>query len=195
MRLRQDKKRIALEARRKLSHFIVGSILTVLLYFDIIPLHSVALIALVGLGVSLIHTRWSFLNSILRRVEREDSPLPGWGAITLVVGIYLSFLLFPLPIALLAASALTIVDAVSSSIGVLMEKSGAKSAAAALIGALTHVAIMSSLFTELRIMSILIAAGTAGLVEAVFERRGYLDDNLVIPLAVGAVLMLVEFLG
>lgn len=109
-----------IELRRNMFHIAVGTAFLCLLYLELLSLKSFTAILMCGAVVYLINIKkplpiikW-FIDNYERSAERKT---PGRGALLLVFGIYIAYIIYPKNIALAAISILTFGDAVAPLIG------------------------------------------------------------------------------
>jgi len=110
-----------LEMRRNLFHLGIGTLVAVLLYFNVLNVLIILLVTIAGLLLSLTSRkkRVPVVGFMLERFERPDvaGSFPGKGATYLFLGILLSVALFPRSIALASIMILTMADSVPCLVG------------------------------------------------------------------------------
>ncbi len=183
------------ELRRSFFHVFYGVIIIMIAYYELLSLFWFALILMLGFIISVFASIYQIpvINWFLERFEREHV-LPGWGALTFLAGSLLSLLLFDKQIALASIMILTIGDPVSHFVGEslgkikhpLNNKKLLEGSIAGVIigflGALLFVKPLPAFF-----------GAFFGLCFEALEikfRHIVLDDNLLIPVVSGFVMML-----
>lgn len=190
------------EILRQVFHLMLGIILALGFYLDIISPLAMFLGIIIGGLASLIYKRFPLpvFNWCLKKLEREEAckTFPGRGMIFYFVGVLLVMQLFPKDIALAAIMVLACGDSVSHVIGErfghihnIFNGKGKKlfegtiaGTVAGLIGAVFFVP-----FTEALIGSFI--AMIAEVIE--FDLNGKpLDDNLIVPLVAGTIIYILR---
>lgn len=186
------------ELRRKLFHILLGIILILLFWSGIISSITFFVLFLIGVAISLVYVYEpvAFITYFLRRFDRIES-VPGRGALTFMAGFTLAASLFSKNIALACMAVLTIADAAAALIGRFGNIPYSWAKHKTFEGGLAFVffAFIASV-PFLPITSGYLAAITGAVVEGAPRPNGsflklLLDDNIIIPLAVGIVLALV----
>jgi dolichol kinase len=190
------------EIRRKLLHVLIGTVLLGLIALKLITPLILFLVIIVGAVISIISRKYRipviswFLENFDRKKDRKL--FPGRGAISLFVGILLAWKLFDAPIAYASIMVLILGDSVSHLVGTHFGRiknplNGSKSLEGNLIGGLAGF-IGAMLFVG----PWLAAVGSFGamLIEAIQIRmnESLIDDNIIIPLAAGALMILTRIL-
>lgn len=185
---------MGLEFRRQLFHIFFGLIMIFLYYIDVLNwiVLAVVLVGCYGLYFLLKKGYFPHIKGILHYFDREDQFMPAWGAFTFVKGFLVACLLFPKDIALSAMIILTFGDGFSTLVGVHFGRhklpwDKKKSYEGFLAGLLT------SFLGALLFVSPLLAffASFVGMiVESVKKPHVIFDDNMLIPLCVGAFMLL-----
>ena len=190
------------ELGRQILHIAVGLVTVVLIYSNILSPWSIFLLIIFGILASLIckyYPLWPF-SLFLHYFEREDMKkrFPGKGLIFFFVGVLLAIQLFETKIALAAIMVLALGDSVSHIVGgrygklknifngkskKLLEGTVAGSIAG-FLGALIFVPIPEAFFGAF-------AAMAAEVVEVELNQN-QLDDNLLVPLVAGTVMLLIS---
>jgi dolichol kinase len=187
-----------LELRRQIAHLLLGVMIVFLIELKLMTAHLLFVILMVGAAISLIYKYKPIpvIHEILVWLERPQdlATFPGKGPFFLVLGSLLSMLLFPIDIAKAAIMVLAIGDSVSHIVGRYFGKTkipfsknkkmeGTVVAIAfSVLGALLFVDFPSAFIASLITMS----------VEAIYPEAvaKYLDDNLLVPLLAGGLMML-----
>ena len=189
------------ELFRQLFHIGVGLLAVFLFYVDIIGPWTVFLLVVVGVLASILskRVRLPFFSYFLDRFEREEQrkKFPGKGMIFFFVGVLLAMKLFEKDIALAAIMVLSLGDSVSHIFGAqfgqiknifngkskkLLEGTIA-GALAGFIGAVLFVPLPEAFLGSLGAM---IAE-----VVKIDLNDTTLDDNLIVPLVAGTIMLLV----
>lgn len=182
-------------------HIIVGLSAVALIYYNIFSSWTVFLLIVVGILLSLIckRVRVPIISTFLDHVEREEQKknFPGKGDIFLFIGVLLSLQLFERDIALASIMVLTFGDSVShlfgAQFGKLKNIFNGKSkkwlegtlagTLAGFLGAVFFVPIPEAFLGSLGAM-------IAEVIKIDFNDTT-LDDNVVVPLVAGTVMLLV----
>lgn len=185
------------ELRRQFGHMITGLIIVVLLKYEIITSSHLFAILIVGGIASLISRKHKipFLYTILKFFERpkEIEFFPGKGSFFLVLGSFLTTVLFPKDIALAAITIMAVGDALTTLIGTYFGKmKNPLNPTKHLEG--TMVAIICSTIAAFTFVSFE-KAFLGSVVGMVFESitirflNKAIDDNVLIPLIAGLAMM------
>lgn len=197
-----------IEIRRQLVHIsgiifvflaqYIGQIIVFYFFAVALTLLLYSQIILKELERANILTRLeSKIRNFTMKFEREQIPRPFVGAIWFFFSLGLTFLVFPLPIASAAGFMLSIGDGLSTLVGKhfgRIKTIGQKTlegTAALFLGSLT-----AALFVPLPVAALgALAAAIAELMPEIaplarLRNRGLLDDNLLVPLLGGAVVLL-----
>jgi dolichol kinase len=190
------------EFGRQILHILIGLIAILLIYFNILSEWSIFLLIIVGILTSFLvkRVRLPFFSFFLDNFEREHqkTEFPGKGMIFFFIGVLLVLKLFSKDIALAAIMILTLGDSVSHLIGErfgqiknIFNESGKKllegtlaGTLAGFLGAILFVPVTEALFGSFIAM-------TAEVVQIDFNENT-IDDNLVVPLVAGTVMLLVR---
>ena len=182
-------------------HILVGLVTVALLYYNILSSWAIFLLIVVGIILSLIckRVRVPIISFFLDQVERAEQQknFPGKGDIFFFIGVLLSLQLFERNIALASIMVLTLGDSISHMFGAqfgkiknifngksqkLLEGTLAGTLAG-FFGALFFVPIPEAFLGSLGAM-------IAEVIKIDFNDTT-LDDNLVVPLIAGTVMVLV----
>ncbi len=183
-------------------HIIVGLITVTLIYYDHLRPFAIFLLIIVGILLSFLckRVRIPMVSTFLDHVEREEQrhKFPGKGTIFFFIGVLLSLQLFERNIALASIMVLTFGDSVSHLFGAhfgrlknifngkskkLLEGTVA-GALAGFFGAVFFVPLPEAFFGSA-------AAMIAEVIKIDFNENT-LDDNLIVPLIAGTVMLLVQ---
>ncbi len=191
-----------LEFRRQLVHILVGLITVILIYFDLLSPWAIFLLIIAGLLLSFIAKRVDIplISFFLDHLEREEQKktFPGKGTIFFFIGVLLVLKLFDRDIALAAIMVLTLGDSISHLFGAqfgltrnLFNGKSRKLLEGTLMGTVTG--FLGALLFVPYLEAILgsAAAMVAEVVKIDFNEHT-LDDNLIVPLVAGTVMMLVR---
>lgn len=191
-----------LELRRQLFHAFAGLGLVLLLYYNLIDSFTVFIGVILG-GVLCFLSKKMYIpifTWFLRNFEREEQIkiFPGRGSLFFFIGVLLVLQLFEKDIALAAIMILTLGDSVSHLVGryfgriknifnghsrKLLEGTYA-GVLAGFFGALFFVPVPEAFFGSLGAM-------IAEALEFNMNKKS-IDDNLIIPLVAGTVMLLVR---
>lgn len=186
------KKRISLEMKRQLFHVLIGSILGLLVAWEIIDWIFLTLLLILLLILAGIHMKrpLKILNYIVHQLERPKV-IPGTGAILMVFGILLATLLYPPLIAGAATLILAFGDSASTFFGkkygeIKLKVNKKKSLEGSFAGFLfAFIASMFLVGIELAFLGSFVGM----FFESINDRVG-LDDNLIIPVVAGIAMVL-----
>jgi len=188
-----------LEIRRQIFHIVLGFILVALLHYQIINSWHIFWILAAGIVISWIsiQVRIPVIGWFLDKFERKQVR-PGKGAITYFIGVLLALQLFEFDIACASILILAVGDGVSSLVGpfghlktrLSDKKLFEGTFAGGLSGGLAAMIFVSPLEG-------LAAAYIAMVFEAMEIRfnQKLLNDNVIVPLAAGAVIVLLRHWG
>ncbi len=188
-----------MEIRRNVFHLIIGLLIVLLVYLDLLTPFLIGIIILIGLLVSLITRKYKLpgIDWFLKTFDREEDikQIPGKGIIFMFVGAFIAVFFFPKDIALAAVIILALGDSVSRLVGPFgylkhpfhSEKflEGVIAGAfAATLGAMFFVPFVQAFF----------ASVVAMLIEGVdLEiKKIRVDDNLMIPVVAGGIMWLIR---
>ncbi len=187
-----------LELRRQIAHIIIGMSIVLLIDLKLLTTNLLAIILLIGVALSFAYRYHPIpiIHEMLHYFERERdiATLPGKGPIFLVLGSLLAMLIFPITIAKGAITVLAIGDSVSHLVGRYFGKTKVPYSNKMLEG--TIIAIVFSTLAALLFVDFE-KAFIASLLTVSFETvypdkmARILDDNLVIPLMAGAIMLVV----
>ena len=188
------------ELARKCIHLAVGITASALFYFDILSPFSVFFLIIAGIMLSFIAKRMHIplISTFLDFFERDDlrKTFPGKGTIFFFVGMLLVIKLFPKDIALASLMILTFGDSVSHIIGAefgsirnIFNGKSKKLLEGTLAGTLAGcvAAVLFVPFPQAFLGSL--GAMIAEVVQIDFNEKT-LDDNVVVPLVAGTVMVL-----
>jgi dolichol kinase len=191
-----------LEIRRQLFHVFLGIVVVILYYFNLIDAFMVFVVVVLGGFLCFLSKKLDIpvLSWFLRKFEREEQIgiFPGRGMLFFFIGILLVMKLFEKDIALAAIMILALGDSVSHLVGKFFGKTRnifnghsrkllegtIAGAVFGFLGALLFVPIPEAFFGSLGAM----------VVEALeFDmNKRTIDDNLIIPLVAGTIMLLVR---
>ena len=189
------------ELHRKLFHLIMGVVTVALIYYEILSAFAIFLIIIVGILLSFLtkRVRLPIISLFVDHFERDTqkSSFPGRGAIFFFVGALLALKLFDKNIALASIMVLTLGDSISHMVGAqygkmrnifngdsnkLLEGTLAGTIVG-FLGALIFVPVPEAFLGCL-------AAMIAEVMKIDFNDKT-IDDNMIIPLVAGTVMLLV----
>ena len=185
------------EIRRKIFHIFLGTIIVLLLMFDIFNSWSLFLIIIIGCILSLVSTQIKIpgIYWFIKKFEREDiiDRFPGKGILFFFIGCLLVLRLFDKNIALASIMILALGDSVSSLIGQNFGKhfiNSTKTIEGVIVGVIAA-SWMASFFVS--IPQAFFGSLVAMAVEAVELKIGEsnVDDNIIIPIVAGTVMFLI----
>ncbi|MGL5831329.1 MAG: phosphatase PAP2 family protein [Candidatus Altimarinota bacterium] len=188
-----------LELRRQIAHLFVGLLIVFLLRLGLINATGLLYILIIGGLFSLMQRKWQFpfFHKLLSLFEREKDlrTFPGKGSFFMVLGSYLTVLIFPLDTALAAISIMAVGDSVSHLFGRYFGKtvlpfSGPKKLEGTIIAIVVSTLCALFFVDYFKAFS---ASFIALLVELFLPEKltKYLDDNLIIPLLAGLIITII----
>jgi dolichol kinase len=188
------------EIKRKILHVLIGSILILLMALGLITPLILFLIIVAGCVLSIVSLKFRMpgLAWLLDNFDREKDrkTFPGRGAITMFIGILLAWKLFERDIAYASMIVLVLGDAVSHLVGSHLGKiknplNGFKFIEGNLMGGVAG-SIGAMMFVDPWLASL--GAFGAMFIEAIQVKMNdsIIDDNIIIPLAAGAIMTLVR---
>lgn len=191
-----------LELKRQSMHIAVGLITIALIYYNLLSPFAILLLIIIGILLSFLckRMRIPIISTFLDQVERDEQrhKFPGKGTIFFFIGVLLSLQLFEQDIALAAIMVLTFGDSISHMFGAqfgrlknifngkskkLLEGTLAGTLAG-FFGAVFFVPIPEAFLGSA-------AAMIAEVIKIDFNENT-LDDNLIVPLIAGTVMLLVQ---
>ncbi|MBI2129942.1 hypothetical protein HYU07_06960 [Candidatus Woesearchaeota archaeon] len=190
-----------LELRRQILHLIFGLAVVYLIYIGVLTDMAIFLLIIVGFLLSLIskYIRLPLVGWFLDRFEREENikAFPGSGMLFFMIGALLSLKLFNENIALASIMILTVGDSISHIIGaefgVIQNpfSNNGKKLEGTLVGILVGFVAALVFVRPLEALLASVGAMIAEVIELEFNKRP-VDDNIVVPLAAGTIILLVR---
>jgi dolichol kinase len=190
------------EIDRQVMHIIIGIGTVTLIAIDVLSPFALFLLIIAGILVSLItkRVRLPFFSVFIDIFEREEvkKKFPGKGAIFFCIGALLTIKLFERPIALAAIMILALGDSVSHLVGErfgrtrnILNGDGKKLLEGTIAGTLSG--FLGALLFVPPVEAFL-GSVVAMIAEVVkIDLNDYtLDDNLVVPLVAGTVMLLTK---
>ncbi|MEK6983072.1 MAG: diacylglycerol/polyprenol kinase family protein [Nanoarchaeota archaeon] len=193
----------SLEFRRQIFHLLLGVAIVFLIKFGAISKNIILAIIVIGLLLSHLikkKTKIPIVYQLLRKFERDEelNRFPGRGIIFYFIGIYFVMLLFTKEIVMASIMVLALGDSISHLYGLHFGKikhplsrtkfleGTVAGVFAGFIGASAFVPWHEAFFASLAAMT----------VEAIEIKIGaeQVNDNLIVPLVVGAVISALRFL-
>ncbi|MBD3328213.1 phosphatase PAP2 family protein [Candidatus Peregrinibacteria bacterium] len=188
------------EVRRQITHVLTGILLIFLLKFDLLNAEILALVLVIGAILSVLsrHYKIPLIHSILHYFERgqDINRFPGKGAFFMILGIFLSIILFETNIAFAAITIMVIGDAVSPIVGIYFGNHKLPFNREKHYEGLLLAIVLTTLaaYTFVDFDKAFIAATGAMFLESAMVPRldKIIDDNLIIPLVAGGILTLIS---
>ncbi len=153
--------------------------------------------------IQIVKTQLIGLRKFMLKFERGNENWPFTGAIWFYMGCFFSFLLFPMPIASAASATLAIGDGLSTLVGksIGRHKVCGHKTLEGFLGFVIGSFLVSLIWVSAWLA--IIGAVVGGLLELgvsakgidKHRRRGWIDDNWLIPVVVGLVLFVLSFLA
>lgn len=182
-------------------HLIFGLAVVYLIYIGVLTDMAIFLLIIVGFLLSLIskYIRLPLVGWFLDRFEREENikAFPGSGMLFFMIGALLSLKLFNENIALASIMILTVGDSISHIIGaefgVIQNpfSNNGKKLEGTLVGILVGFVAALVFVRPLEALLASVGAMIAEVIELEFNKRP-VDDNIVVPLAAGTIILLVR---
>ncbi len=190
------------ELKRQLLHIMVGLVTVILLYYEILSSWALFLLIIAGVLLSFLvkRIRLPLISFFLDHVERPEQmrTFPGKGSIFFFIGVLLAVKLFERDIALAAIMVLTLGDSLSHLFGAqfgswrnIFNGQSPKLLEGTLMG--TVMGFLGALLFVPYLEAIIgsAAAMIAEVIKIDFNEHT-LDDNLIVPLVAGTVMLLVR---
>ncbi len=194
----QEHVKSKLELRRQIAHLVIGSILVFLIELKLLTVNLLAIILIVSVGLSLLYRYRPvpLIHELLGYLERERdiTVFPGKGFIFMILGALLSLFIFPVTIAKAAIIVLAVGDSISHIVGRYFGKTRVPFSKNKMLEG-TVVAIVFATLSALLFVDFpkaFLASLLTVTFESVYpEKLGrYLDDNLLVPLLAGTIMVL-----
>ena len=193
--------RIQLEIKRQPMHILLGLLLVVLIYYDLLKIQMIVAGLLVAVLFSLFvkRTKPKEIYRILSIIERKNDlkNLPGKGLIAYLIGALIAIIFFEKDIAMASIIILALGDSFSRLIGPFGKIKHPFNDSRFLEGCIAGV-IAASLGAMLFVKpyEAIAASAVAMLIEGVDLKmfRFKIDDNITIPLIAGIVISLIRIL-
>jgi phytol kinase len=85
-----------LELKRQLFHMFFGIVIVILLYYHIFNAWILCILLIFGVFMSIVakYKRVGFIDYMLRNFDRQGTEYPGNGAVTYMIGVVLTVLIF-----------------------------------------------------------------------------------------------------
>jgi len=193
------------EARRQVFHIILGVLLALLVYFELIDFAALLVIVVVGLGISIISRKHDILiiSWFLDMFEREEDKkrFPGRGSFYYIVGaliVYGLFITQPDGKSIVAASLviLALGDSMPHFVAHMARVknpfSNVKYIEASTFGVM--LAFLGAVFF-VEPLEALLASFVAMFIEGIDLKIGLeIDDNMIVPVVAGSVIFLMRLL-
>lgn len=186
---------------RKIIHILFGIALILLIVYNIVSARFLFYILVFGCFLSLASLKFSIpiVSWFLEHFEKKDEKIPGRGMLFFVAGSLLVLKIFPLDIALASVTILTFADSSSYLIGkgfgrTKIKLNNDKNIEGILFGFL--IGTVFDLFF-INFVEAFIATIGAMIVEYVEVKVSdeNIDDNLLIPLVSGTLVLLLRIYG
>ena len=193
----------SLEFRRQSFHLVFGIGVVFSHWVGVLGIREIAILLAAGLAVSVIsqyQKNIPFISPALKLFDRKrDQNFPGRGAFYFLLGTLICFLAFPLKVAYAAILIMSVGDSLNHLIGKNFggqkifwnPKKNWFGAALGILGG----AFAAQFFVG--VWPAFLASGVSILLETFTLKVGkfFVDDNLVVPISAGIVLMICQSLG
>ncbi|MEM4260189.1 MAG: phosphatidate cytidylyltransferase [Candidatus Woesearchaeota archaeon] len=188
-----------IELNRQLFHLFFGIFIIILLYFSIINLWMILILFIVSIFISIIskYKRIPIIDFMLRNFDREGQTYPGNGAVSYLLGIILTLLIFDTilnfkNIALASIAIMVVGDSVATMVGIFFGRTrNPLNALKTLEGSIAGIifAFLAGIIF-VHPVNALFASIISMIFEAVDKEYFKIDDNIIVPLTAGVVLIL-----
>jgi undecaprenyl-diphosphatase len=189
-----------LEFRRQSFHFVAGFLCVFAHWVGFLRLRWIAVFLLIGLILSLLSAKnkLPFIHKIVKLFDRpRDKKFPGRGAFYFLLGVFLTFLIFPVRIAYASILILSVGDSLNHLFAHKMPThlcfpwNRRKNCAGVSLG-IGFGTLAAQFFVSL--IPAFLATTIAIMSETIpFRiRKFYLDDNIIVPLLAGTILMILQ---
>lgn len=188
-----------LELRRQIAHLVIGVIIVFLIELKLLTPSLLLVALIIGFILSLTYKKHPIpiIHELLQLFERpkDIATFPGRGFIFLILGAYLSLLIFPLSVAKGAIMILAVGDSISHLVGRYFGRTKVPFSSNKMLEG-TIVAIVFSTLGALLFVDFskaFLASLITISLEAVYPEKiaRYLDDNIAVPLMAGVIMLLV----
>lgn len=193
------------ELRRQAFHLLLGLVAATLFFYNVLitPMF-LFMVLVIGFIISYIQKSFKLpiISSLVNFFERPDqrSKFPGRGALFFTAGVLLVVELFPKDIAVASIIILAVGDSVSHIVGRYFGKTKnpfletEKLLEGTIAGALLAFPIAYLLAQSIPWWHVLVACLGAMFIEAIEleANKREVDDNVIVPLAAGAILLLLR---
>lgn len=168
------------ELMRQSTHLIYGIALTLLTAWNAWIGIVISLAFVIGV---LVYRKREFaiIAWFIDRLERDER-MPGFGALTLTIGITSVILIFP-ENGIIAGIGVAVIDSIATLIGMLSDGEG-KHLLPSLLGGLAFFIVATIAFSDVRVWQLAIAALVGSIVEFMSSRTMIVDDNITVPWAI-----------
>jgi len=188
-----------LEFRRQSFHFLAGFLCVFLHWTGVLRWRFILILLVLGLALSLLSLKQKIplLSDLLKLFDRKrDYDFPGRGAFYFLLGIFLSIIFFPVKIAYASILILSVGDSLNHLFFARTPKKvnipwNRKKNLIGLILGITAGTFAAQFFVPL--WAAFTASSIALIAETIIVRIGtfYVDDNVLVPLVAGGVLLLI----
>lgn len=188
-----------LELRRQIAHLVIGVVIVFLIELKLLTPNLLLIALVLGVLLSLTYKKRPIpiIHELLQLFERpkDIATFPGRGFIFLILGAYLSLLIFPISIAKGAIMILAVGDSISHLVGRYFGRTKVPFSSNKMLEGTVVAIVFSTLgallfvdFTSAFLASLLTIS-----LEAVYPEKiaRYLDDNIAVPLLAGGIMLLV----
>ncbi len=184
------------ELERRLFHIGFGTLLALLLYFNLINKAHLAILLVISLATFLIYRRWKIplIHQAMLILERKENlkTFPGIGAFFYLLGCTIAAWIYPTEIAVASILILAWGDGAGALIGThgkLPYLNPKKMWEGILFGIIAGT-IAAQFFVPL--LQAFAAAAICMLIEGLDLRKYRLDDNLLIPILAGIIITMMR---
>lgn len=196
-----EKEKHDFELRRKSFHIVLGSALAYFIYNNLIYSRQLFWILVAGTVLSLIVRKYRVpvIWQLLKFFERKEviKTFPGKGTIFFFAGVLLTISLFPRDIAMASIMILTFGDSVSHLAGIYLGRTRSS------LGDRKKLleGTIAGIFTGFLAANLFVAwheaflASVGAMIAEVVEldlNKQPVDDNIIVPLAAGAIITLIR---
>ena len=181
---------------RRIWHMSTGTIIAILMWYEIITLYVAGIAILIGLTLSMIDKYWFKLPVIHSIAEILDRPedlkkFPGKGAIMFMIGVFLALLIFEKEIAVAGILILAIGDSVAPLAGKYGKIKSPLDERKTIEGVIAGIIVAGLVVSFLIPPWQAFLAATFGMIAEQFKQ---VNDNISMPLVSGFVIWALRML-
>lgn len=192
-----------IEVKRQLFHMFMGVAIVILIRLNLLDLKRIGILLFIGFILSILCRKYKIygISWFLKHLERENNirTFPGKGALFYLMGVFFALLLFREDVALASIMIMAFGDSVATLFGMQQEGrlkhpfSSRKYLEGSLVGGI------AGFFGAMLFVSPIyafVSSMIAMIIEGIDIKLGFthVDDNLVIPVAAGLIITVLELI-